>query len=232
MTSVSQLERILKHVLEERANVLARETGFVKRERKLTGADFAQILLFGHLHTPQASLDQLTQAAQLRQVQISSSGLHQRCTQEAARFLQAVLSELVEQVVSVQAAPIALFKSFKQVIVEDSSTIILPAALKELWPGCGGGGQESSERTQAALKLHVRWDIKHGQLMGPRLSAGRVHELHGTRESGAGSSWQFVRGRPWLLEPGSLASTSQAEGALLPTSESEHGLLGSRGQAD
>ena len=64
MTSVPQLERILKHVLEERANALARETGFVKRERKLTGADFAQILLFGHLHTPQASLDQLTQAAQ------------------------------------------------------------------------------------------------------------------------------------------------------------------------
>lgn len=178
-TSVTQLETMLKHVLNDRANELARETGFVKRERKLTGADFVQILTFGHLQNPQASLDQLTQVAQVREVQISSSGLHQRCTEEAATFLQAVLGELVEQVVTVQAAPIALFKPFKQVIVEDSSTMVLPAALKELWSGCGGGGPQGSERSEAALKLHVRWDVKQGQLIGPRLSAGRVHELHG-----------------------------------------------------
>jgi hypothetical protein len=178
-TSVTQLETMLNHVLHDRANELARETGFVKRERKLTGADFVQILTFGHLQNPQASLDQLVQVAQVREVQISSSGLHQRCTEEAATFLQAVLGEVVEQVVRVQAAPIALFKPFKQVIVEDSSTIVLPAGLKELWPGCGGGSGQGSERSQAALKLHVRWDLKHGQLIGPRLSAGRVHELQG-----------------------------------------------------
>ncbi|GHO61162.1 hypothetical protein KSC_000540 [Ktedonobacter sp. SOSP1-52] len=133
MSSVTHLETILKHILQERADELAKETGFVKRERKLTGADFAQLLIFGYLHNPQASLDQLTQAAQIRRIHISSSGLHQRCTQEAANFLQAVLSELVEQGVATQAAPIDLFKPFKQVIVEDSSTIVLPALLKEQW---------------------------------------------------------------------------------------------------
>jgi hypothetical protein len=34
MTSVAQVERALKHILEERANVLARETGCIKRQRK------------------------------------------------------------------------------------------------------------------------------------------------------------------------------------------------------
>ncbi|MBO0783712.1 MAG: IS4/IS5 family transposase, partial [Ktedonobacteraceae bacterium] len=157
-TSVTQLETMLNHVLNERANELARSTGFVKRERKLTGADFVQMLAFGHLHDPQASLDQLTQAGQIRGVQISSSGLHQRCTQEASRFLQAVLDELVQQVVSVQAVPIALFKRFQQVIIEDGSTIVLPAALKESWPGCGGGSSQDQERCEASLKLHVRLD--------------------------------------------------------------------------
>lgn len=138
MTSVAQLERLLKHILEERANALTKETGFVKRERKLTGAAFVQVMALGHLHRPEATLDQLTQDAQVRGVQISAPGLHQRCTEKAATFLQAVLSELVEQVVTVKAVPVALFKRFQQVIIEDASTIVLPAALSERWQGCGG----------------------------------------------------------------------------------------------
>ena len=80
MTSVTQCEDMLNHVLNERANVLARETGFVKRERKLTGATFVQVMALGHLHQPEATLDQLTQDAQVCGVQISAPGLHQRCT--------------------------------------------------------------------------------------------------------------------------------------------------------
>jgi hypothetical protein len=179
MTSVAQCEAILNHALNERANELARETGFVKRERQLTGACFVQVMALGHLHQPAATLDQLTQDAQLCGVQISASGLHQRCTESAATFLQAVLADLVEQVVSVKAAPVNLFKRFKQVIIEDASTIVLPAALAEVWQGCGGGSEGSRERAQASLKLHVRLDLKSGQLVGPSLSAGRVHELHG-----------------------------------------------------
>jgi hypothetical protein len=39
MSSVSQVERSLKHILEERADVLARETGCIKRQRKFSGAE-------------------------------------------------------------------------------------------------------------------------------------------------------------------------------------------------
>ncbi len=179
MTSVTQCEAMLNHVLNERANVLAKETGFVKRERKLTGASFVQVMALGHLHQPEATLDQLTQDAQICGVQISAPGLHQRCTESAATFLQAVLAELVEQVVTVKAVPVALFKGFQQVIIEDASTIVLPADLAELWQGCGGSSTSSAEHTASALKLHVRLDLKRGQLIGPHLSAGRVHELHG-----------------------------------------------------
>jgi len=44
MTSVSHVEQSLKHILEERANVLARETGCIQRERKFRGADLLQTL--------------------------------------------------------------------------------------------------------------------------------------------------------------------------------------------
>lgn len=97
----------------------------------------------------------------------------------------------------VKAAPVALFKRLKQGIIEDASSMILPAALAELWQGCGGSSAGSTEHTASALKLHVRLDLKRGQLIGPYLSAGRVHELHGPlREQAlpAGSLYRADRG--------------------------------------
>jgi hypothetical protein len=39
MTSETQVSETLRQILEEEANTLARETGFIQRERMLTGAD-------------------------------------------------------------------------------------------------------------------------------------------------------------------------------------------------
>jgi hypothetical protein len=51
------------------------------------------------------------------------------------------------------------------VVLLDSSTIPLPAALALWWPGCSAG--------TAALKLHVRYDLCRGQLSGPLVREGR-----------------------------------------------------------
>jgi Transposase DDE domain len=63
----------------------------------------------------------------------------------------------------------ALLRRFSAVVVEDSSTISLPATLAQQWQGCGGS--EGSGR--AALKVFVRWDVGSGRLEGPSLTAGR-----------------------------------------------------------
>jgi len=46
MISVRYFAETLRQVLEE-ANELAKETGFVQRERSVNGADFSQTLIFG-----------------------------------------------------------------------------------------------------------------------------------------------------------------------------------------
>jgi hypothetical protein len=53
MESVTQLAQILRHVLETEARQLARETGWQQRERKLSGADFGQTLIFGWVQEPE-----------------------------------------------------------------------------------------------------------------------------------------------------------------------------------
>ena len=143
MRSVAQIENALKQILEEEAAQLARETGFIERERNLSGADFAQILIFGWLQEPELTLDGLSQLAQIREVSISSPGLSQRFTPEAAAFLQALLQRVASQQMRAEAVDIALLRRFSAVIVEDRTPIRLPAELAHLWQGCGGRGSMS-----------------------------------------------------------------------------------------
>ena len=86
MTSVSQVEQSLKHVLEERANVLARETGCIERQRKFSGADLLQTLVFGWLSHPEASLKTLVSMAAIREVKVTDTAVHKRFKSHALDF--------------------------------------------------------------------------------------------------------------------------------------------------
>ena len=173
MPSVSQIEEQLTYVMEERARILARETGCVQRERKFTGADLLQTLVFGWLAHPESSLEQLASTAATRDVVVSDSAIHNRFTQSCARFLHAVLQELTGIVVQAdQDVPVPLLRRFSNVIIEDSSSIALPDELAQQWQGCGGHCGQG----QAAVKIHVRSELKRGQLGGPCLTDGRASD--------------------------------------------------------
>jgi len=173
MTSVSQVEETLRTVMEERACVLARQTGCIQRERAFSGADLLQMLVFGWLTHPDASLETLASTAAIREVYVSDTAVHKRFTESCARFLHAILEEVVSVLVHAeQPVPLELLHRFSSVVLEDSSSITLPKELADCWQGSGGGlgGGE------AAIKVHVRWDLTRGQLSGPCLTDGRVSD--------------------------------------------------------
>jgi hypothetical protein len=173
MVSVSQVELSLKHILEERANVLARETGCIQRQRKFSGADVLQTLVFGWLTHPEISLEMLASTAATRHVQVTDTAVHKRFSKPCAQFLHAILEEMTSVIVKAdREVPLELLQRFETVVLEDSSSIALPEELAEQWQGCGGTSAEG----QAAVKLHIRWDLKRGQLQGPKLTHGRVSD--------------------------------------------------------
>src|SRR5579859_4850604 len=112
MTTVPELAQTLRTLLTTTADALARRTGFVQRRSKLTGAAFAQALVFGWLANPQASLENLAQAAAAVGVAISPQGLDQRCSEVAAVFLEALLGAAVQAVVAVEPVAIPLLQRF------------------------------------------------------------------------------------------------------------------------
>ena len=170
---IPQVVQSMRSVLGSVADEAGRETGFVQRQRKLTGGTFVQTLVFGWLASPQASLEELAQMAVVRGVEITPQGLDQRFTPEAAECLKQVLAKGVQQLVAAAPVAIPILQRFQGVYVLDSSVIRLPDALAEDWPGCGG---RIPEGLQASLKLEVRLNLSTGALEGPFLQPGRVHD--------------------------------------------------------
>jgi hypothetical protein len=171
MLTIPRLARALQTVLVETANDLARSTGFVKRQRKFTGAGFVQMLVFGLLDDPDASLAQLAQTAAAAGVTVRRQSVEERFCPQAAALLRGVLQAAVQQLLAAEPVAIPLLRRFAAVVVMDSSTVGLPEALAGVW---AGKGSRDPAAGNAAVKLTVGLDLLSGRLHGPELQPGRT----------------------------------------------------------
>ena len=161
---ITQLQTICHLFLAAKADQVGRQTGFVKREPRLTGAKFLQMLVFGFIQIPDASLEQLSDVAQDLEVAISRQGISQRMTPEAVAFMKRMYEAMLGQWLTLVPLPITLLQQFAHIQLLDSSIISLEANLKEAYPGAGS--------SKASAKLHVMWDYLFGHLT-VSLEAGR-----------------------------------------------------------
>src|SRR6202035_2688177 len=166
MSMVNQGAQAMQTVLTIAAEQAARDSGFRQRDSKLGGAAFAQTLVFANLSHPSATLEDLAQTAAAAGVTVTPQAFDQRFTAKAADYLQRVLAATVEQVVAAEAVVLPVLRQFQGVYLEDSTTVALPDALRDQWPGCGGGNADD-EGPQAAIKFQVRLDCCSGRLNGP-----------------------------------------------------------------
>jgi hypothetical protein len=143
------------------AEQAARETGFLKRRRKLSGASFVQTLVFGWLREPTAPLDDLADCAADLGVDVSAQALDQRLNGAATHLLAALFSQALHRVCAAAPLAVPLLQRFHGVYVFDTTTVSLAAALAELFRGCGG---RTAQDGQAAVKCHVGLELTCGTL--------------------------------------------------------------------
>src|ERR1700722_5728915 len=173
MTSIPSLATTLETLVTTTADRVARAGGFMQRRRKLSGSVLATTLVFGFLDRPHATLRQLQQTAVQRGVVVSPQAIAQRCTEQAATFLQALLGEALRTLVSGEPVAIPLLQRFSAVEVMDSTTVLLPAALRAVWEGCGG---TTATAAAAVLKVQFRADWCRGGIEVLDLTAGKASD--------------------------------------------------------
>jgi hypothetical protein len=175
MNSIAQLAATMQKVLGERANEVARVTGFMERERVLTGSSFVVGLVSTWMADPASSLAGLSQGIGNAGTPISRQGLNARFDGKAVRFLAAMVQECMQAMVQTCPAARGILARFSAVDVVDSTIITLPNALREQWAGSGGYGDKAST---AAMKVSVRWDVSGGMLTQLDITNGITHDRH------------------------------------------------------
>jgi hypothetical protein len=184
-------------LVEEEAVLLARRAGL--RQRTIPLSRLAYLFVLGWWHPPSAGPSALARFAGGLGLAICKQEVDAHFTERTANWLVALLQRAVLLLGCSQPVNLALLRQFTTVLLEDGSTIPLPAVLKALWRGCGGNAakETTAAKTEAALKITVRWDLLGGQLEGPYLQEGRQHERRSRlREQ------EMPRGRLWIAELG------------------------------
>ena len=153
MTTIHELSQTLQTLLTTTADVLAKSTGFIRRQRQVTGAGFAQALVLGGLDQPTATRRQQQQHASRVGMSVSVQGLEQRFSPQAVKFLRQLLEAGLEQVVSGETEEVVL-PQFNGVYLTDCTRLV--------WG-------------QSGMKLAVRWEVQHGRLQA-RLEDLKAHD--------------------------------------------------------
>ena len=134
------------------------------------GAGFVQSLVFGWLDDPTATIDELGD-----ELDVTKQGLDQRLDARAADCLWRVVQAATQQLFTASPETIPLLRRFTSVVIDDCTSLGLPAELARQFPGCGGSDPEAG---QAGLKLLVRFEVTSGQFQA--LEAGAVRDSEHT----------------------------------------------------
>jgi hypothetical protein len=157
----------LQDLFTATADFFARFVGLIQRQRELTGAELAQRLVFCWMANPRASLEDIALG-----LGVSPQALGKRLGRKAHDFFKALIAEALHRLSQARFAAhsLGLLGAFPAVIVEDATTVSLPACLAGLFPGCGGKAQGEGA---AAVKILLRYELKAGGLLGLSFHAGK-----------------------------------------------------------
>lgn len=158
MADLTPIARTLQTLFTAEATRLARETGLVRRNSKLTGPVLLLVLVAGFIQHPTASYNILAQVAADYGVVVTRQAVQQRLTPAAVAFFQHLLAQSLSLLATHCRLPLPLLTQFPALYLLDSSQVALPAALRPSYPGSGGDGPT------AGVKWHVLWELLTGSL--------------------------------------------------------------------
>src|SRR5437868_2419774 len=118
-TTLPQLSATLQSLFTAEADQRARDCGFVRRARKLTGARFVQTLVFGWLDNPKASLEDLAEVAAELGAELAPQSLDERFTPQAAELLLGLLGSAVDRLVGARPTAVEVLGRFRGVYAQD-----------------------------------------------------------------------------------------------------------------
>lgn len=170
MAQLTALAACLQDLFGPVADFLAGWVGFIRKRRVLTGSAVARALVFRWMADPRATLEDI--ACDLG---VSPQALQQHLGPEAHEFFKALIGEALRRLAGARFAAhaLGLLRAFRAVVIDDCTTVSLPAELAHLLPGCGGKGEGDGA---CAVKILLRYELKAGKLLALSFHPGRTND--------------------------------------------------------
>lgn len=167
-----EIAKTLKRLLpKKRIAKLAKETGAVKRERKIGSAPFVLSLILGF------GVGNLRTLAGLRRAferavgkNVVPSSFYDRFNPGLVKLLKALLNDVMGRVSKADGRMRGVLAQFKDVLLSDSTIIRLHDLLERAFPAC------RTNHTLAAVKAHVVISVRGIGHQRLKLTSERVHD--------------------------------------------------------
>lgn len=147
-------------------NELARQTGFIQRERQLKVTNFLPFLFRNHTKLVSDTLNELCLDLRLHQVPMTRAGLNKRLDRQCVDFLSGIFEELfqLQSQKTLASMPIDKKFPFKRLRILDGTGFKLPVAYEPTFKGTKDAG----------IKIQVEFDYLSGQLLWLRPEDGKA----------------------------------------------------------
>lgn len=156
---------------DQRLNALARQTGFVKRQRKVKPVAFFWTLVLGFGIGSTRKISGLRRAYQRSTgTALVPSSFYNRFHTGLVAFLRAAVEHALGEFRLAFQELGDRFDAFEDVMITDSTLIKLHDALAKLFPGC------RTNSAPASVKLHAVMSVKGRGKSTVKLTSGRVHD--------------------------------------------------------
>ena len=171
MVQLTALAACLQDLFGSVADFLAKWVGLILRRRVLTGSAIVRACVFRWMANPKATLQDIAD-----DLGVTEQALQQHLGPASHAFFKALIGEALKRLGQARFAAhaLGLLEAFPAVVVEDCTTVSLPASLASLFPGCGG--KEPGDGA-AALKILLRFELKAGRILDLSFHPGRVRDV-------------------------------------------------------
>jgi hypothetical protein len=155
---------------EHEIDVLARESGFIRRRRTMTAMEFLTLLMFSDFDNSENSLNLLAGNYRLdTHKTFSKQALDLKFNDSTVSFLKLLLERALNTV-NKNTAALGLLEHFGSCRIKDSTSFQLPAAMATRYKGSGGAA------SQAMIRIQFEFDFKSGKIIELSLSAFNVQD--------------------------------------------------------
>lgn len=167
---VASVREALQGTFLSSAEEANEQTAAVKRRRKFSPSTLAQAFILALLQNPKASHEDVASVAAASGVDVSPQAVEQRYSSSLATFFKVLFGKMAQQIVASEVTLAPLLSRFTEVILIDSSVIVLPDSEQSEFRGCGG----SYQANQSAIKLQTEFSLLNGSLRCVQLEQGRA----------------------------------------------------------